>query len=112
MGKCVCPLILFLCLCFQEIVGGLTCSLAFFFLSIGWVCSIITILIQFPNDGENQLKAALSAVSALKKPYKTMFNVHSFNSLSPAPPIHSDLMSNVLFLIFEQTRSLCLMFYW
>jgi hypothetical protein len=30
---------------------------------------------RLPNDAENQFEAALGAVSALRKPYGTMFNV-------------------------------------
>ncbi|KIM81249.1 hypothetical protein PILCRDRAFT_821709 [Piloderma croceum F 1598] len=36
---------------------------------------------RLPNDAENQLEAALGAVSALRKPYGTMFNTGSLCSM-------------------------------
>jgi hypothetical protein len=45
---------------------------------------------RLPNDAENQLEAALGAVSALRKPYGTMFNVRL--------ALHPDVMSYILTL--------------
>ena len=49
---------------------------------------------RLPNDAENQLEAALGAVSALRKPYGTMFNVRL-----AIPSLHPDNSYIVYFYI-------------
>jgi hypothetical protein len=100
------------CLCFH----GLKCGLASFCFvnrsGMRYHRHSHTRVRNYQMTGGNLLEAALGAVTALRKPYETMLNVRSFGSPSPTPPVYSDLTSNISSLIFEQTGSLWLMFYW